>query len=601
MKKIFLFLIFIPNLIFTQNLFRNPSFESLSPLASLLFPPIIPIPDDEHQIPYCADWTEDQSTQTSAIGVTGVVHSPDWYDTRAGFIRKLGVSNAHTGNKYVNMLVGEVIEQNLTLPLKPCKRYKISMFIQVIASIAVLGNGQQSAIITPGAVGTNIKVLLSSSKIKYKNTSLDDPSVTNWLQKTKNPLLTVNIPTGNSPTLDWIEVSAEFTAPSIEQVSWVGIETDCCSLDSGASIHIDDVKLEEIPISQSNCLKCKVEEGEIISTVSNFAALGDVGALFFNKVGNVKQIMVKQGFNVIGQNLGEMLFSVTNPECTAKWDGFIQGTNTPFTTIAGTYFFDIEFVNDCGCKRITRQVEAVVSPQPTSLWVRSDNPSRPNKINPLVNCCREDLTLDLNTYDASVCRTLEQNFAASGNQFHLQGPITFKSRNSITVTSGIKLKGAITFKATNNIVISKGVELIGPAMTFIGKNIIIASGVLRGGIDLKTEIMPTDCPVQMMRSNETDDDITFLKMNNISNKESALGFSLSPNPTNDVLTLNANNDISEGAIFSIYDLQGKVLTNRTVNTPTKNIYFDVSEYNKGIYFIKITDKEFSETLKFIKQ
>ena len=168
MKKIFLFLIFIPNLVFAQNLFKNPSFESLSPLASLLFPPIVPIPDDEHQIPYCADWTEDQSTQTSAIGVTGVVHSPDWYDTRAGFIRKLGVSNAHTGNKYVNMLVGEVIEQNLTLPLKPCKRYKISMFIQVIASIAILGNGQQSAIITPGAVGTNIKVLLSSSKINIK-------------------------------------------------------------------------------------------------------------------------------------------------------------------------------------------------------------------------------------------------------------------------------------------------------------------------------------------------------------------------------------------------------------------------------------------------
>jgi Secretion system C-terminal sorting domain len=295
-----------------------------------------------------------------------------------------------------------------------------------------------------------------------------------------------------------------------------------------------------------------------------------------------------------------MLANISNPGCSIKWDGF-NGKNINYVTSAGDYFFDIEYINDCVCKRVPMmKVYLTPSNQPQSAWVRFDNPSRPNKINPLVSCCREDITLDQNTYDASTCRTLEQN-SASGALPHLQGPITFKSRNSITITSGIKLKGAITFKATNNIVISKGVILTGPAMTFIGKNIIIASGVLRGGIDLRTEIMPTDCPVQMMRDEETEEDITFLKINNISNKESLMGFSLSPNPTNDVLTLSANNEISEGAILNVYDLQGKILINRTVNTPTKNIYFDVSEYNKGIYFLKITDKEFSETLKFIKQ
>jgi hypothetical protein len=497
MKKIIIFLLFFYNSLCAQNLISNPSFETVS----LFTNPFVSYPSNVSQMPSCTDWTDDQSNVTNALGQSTDAHSPDWVDSRPGFLRLLNVP-ARTGNKFVGMFFGELMEQKLTNKLNPCKRYKVSMFIQVKDVLPIFSSNQQANSFFSGAVGTNVKVMLSSSKIKYKNKSADSVWTQKYfLPKIEEPLLTVTIPTGNEAILDWKEISAEFIAPSMEDINWIGIETD---IGDGTVTLIDDVKLEEIPLSQSNCMKCQVESGLISVTSASIGAVGETPALEIGNLVNVKQIMIKPGYNVLGQNLGPMLVNISNPGCSIKWDGFLNGGNNNYITSAGDFFFDIEYINDCVCKRVPNfKVFLTPSNQPQSAWVRFDNPSQPNKVNPLVSCCREDITLDQNTYDASTCRTLEQN-SANGALPHLQGPITFKSRNSITITSGIKLKGAITFKATNNIVISKGVVLTGPAMTFIGKNIIIASGVLRGGIDLRTEIMPTDCPVQMIRDEETD-------------------------------------------------------------------------------------------------
>lgn len=72
--------------------------------------------------------------------------------------------------------------------------------------------------------------------------------------------------------------------------------------------------------------------------------------------------------------------------------------------------------------------------------------------------------------------------------------------------------------------------------------------------------------------------------------------SIHPNPTSDVLILS---NINKDSKISIYDLSAKLLISRIATSSTEK--FDISNFDNGIYTIKVVGNKITKTLKFIKQ
>jgi hypothetical protein len=73
--------------------------------------------------------------------------------------------------------------------------------------------------------------------------------------------------------------------------------------------------------------------------------------------------------------------------------------------------------------------------------------------------------------------------------------------------------------------------------------------------------------------------------------------SVYPNPTSDLLTLKVEK--TEGLTIQLYDLQGKVITSKTVNSTSTNISLEAQP--NAIYFLKVTkNNQVVKTFKVIK-
>jgi hypothetical protein len=73
-----------------------------------------------------------------------------------------------------------------------------------------------------------------------------------------------------------------------------------------------------------------------------------------------------------------------------------------------------------------------------------------------------------------------------------------------------------------------------------------------------------------------------------------------PNPTNGIFTLYFDGQATERNI-EIFDLQGKRLANKLCAKENKTIGFDVSEFETGVYLIKISSDTETKALRLIKQ
>ncbi len=78
-------------------------------------------------------------------------------------------------------------------------------------------------------------------------------------------------------------------------------------------------------------------------------------------------------------------------------------------------------------------------------------------------------------------------------------------------------------------------------------------------------------------------------------------FTISPNPVETVLNINAN--VSDGRSTTVYlfDALGKMVKAETVIFNGSEGILNVSDLSKGFYFIKIRTSEFNETLKLVKK
>jgi hypothetical protein len=77
-------------------------------------------------------------------------------------------------------------------------------------------------------------------------------------------------------------------------------------------------------------------------------------------------------------------------------------------------------------------------------------------------------------------------------------------------------------------------------------------------------------------------------------------FTIMPNPTNGIFTLYFDGLATEKNI-EIFDLQGKRLANKLCAKENKTIAFDISEFETGMYIVKISSEKEVKSIRLIKQ
>lgn len=75
-------------------------------------------------------------------------------------------------------------------------------------------------------------------------------------------------------------------------------------------------------------------------------------------------------------------------------------------------------------------------------------------------------------------------------------------------------------------------------------------------------------------------------------------FSISPNPASTVLHIKVSTKIQKAKII-VFNVLGKKVYAKDLNTLSPTI--DVSKWNSGVYLVKISSENFSQTKRFVKQ
>ena len=152
-------------------------------------------------------------------------------------------------------------------------------------------------------------------------------------------------------------------------------------------------------------------------------------------------------------------------------------------------------------------------------------------------------------------------------------------------------------KSVNNNTFTPQNFFIAEGDKYIGIKLSLADGVHFGWI--RVNVMPSTTTVRIrdwayeqtagksIKTGQT------TSLNDYSGND--INIVLSPNPANDLLTINAD----ENYFVEIININGKIL--KTVQMTEKNAKIDINELQKGLYIAKLTGKENTKTLKFVKE
>jgi hypothetical protein len=71
-----------------------------------------------------------------------------------------------------------------------------------------------------------------------------------------------------------------------------------------------------------------------------------------------------------------------------------------------------------------------------------------------------------------------------------------------------------------------------------------------------------------------------------------------PNPSSGIFQLNFDTSLDNGATYQVYDLNGKMILSNKINNVKETI--DLSNFNKGIYQLKVSASNQTGVIKLIK-
>ena len=85
----------------------------------------------------------------------------------------------------------------------------------------------------------------------------------------------------------------------------------------------------------------------------------------------------------------------------------------------------------------------------------------------------------------------------------------------------------------------------------------------------------------------------------VSNISQGEGIKLYPNPANDVITVNLGSNFPSDKTLLVYDMYGKLVIEQDISNQSNLVNIDLSNYNKGLYFIKVVSELSQFTEKII--
>ena len=74
-------------------------------------------------------------------------------------------------------------------------------------------------------------------------------------------------------------------------------------------------------------------------------------------------------------------------------------------------------------------------------------------------------------------------------------------------------------------------------------------------------------------------------------------FVLYPNPAEDIVNIRLDKTGQYNVVLS--DINGRQLTTKNINTLSNDFAIDVRNYSRGLYFLTLTNSEYTLTQKFI--
>ena len=104
--------------------------------------------------------------------------------------------------------------------------------------------------------------------------------------------------------------------------------------------------------------------------------------------------------------------------------------------------------------------------------------------------------------------------------------------------------------------------------------------------DFNPAILTNECTTEF---------VSTLAVNNFSEND----FSVYPNPTKNILNISAKNNANTFKNIVVYDVVGKAILTQKANTPSTTI--DLSNFAKGVYFVKVSGNGFEKMVKVLRE
>lgn len=121
------------------------------------------------------------------------------------------------------------------------------------------------------------------------------------------------------------------------------------------------------------------------------------------------------------------------------------------------------------------------------------------------------------------------------------------------------------------------------------------TGYLLGDVIPNTANIYFDFNPAIVTNECTTEFVSTLAVNNFNEND----FSVYPNPTKNILNISAINNAITIENIVVFDVVGKAILNQKANTPTTTI--DLSNFAKGVYFVKVAGIGFEKMVKVLRE
>ncbi len=267
------------------------------------------------------------------------------------------------------------------------------------------------------------------------------------------------------------------------------------------------------------------------------------------------------------------------------WYNYSQGI--PESESVSTMVIDVES-ND-GIYAVTEK-SVYYRDLSLSSWIKFDN-NWPKTLSKQIEINQLERTLRAGTYGKGIWKTaLKCPDKADVTESDQTIDNKFVEANNIYSTAIIKSNNYVVYKAANQIVLNNGFK----AESGCSFKAYIQTCENQNYENNNEAYFDKRGTIQNLFNNTTPINLKKDSLNN----EQVFNLNLFPNPSNGLFTLEANINF-ENAILKIYDLNGKLLINQTLNPSVKKQELDLREFGIGMYFINFIKGDINISKKII--